>query len=124
MAASPQHFVDVVRFVATSAGTVDFAVAAAVTGYQTPAAASAIDGRQYRYRAESTDLAQWEVGWGTYTVATLTLTRATVEFSSTGGGSKTNFTNAPQVAFVYIAPDANYMQNASALYEQAAFGGL
>lgn len=96
-------FVDVCRFTAVSSGTGDFVVSAAVTGYQTPASAGAVNGAIYRYRAESADLSEWEVGYGAYTSGTTTLARTTVLFSSTG--SKINFSAAPQVAIVFLAED-------------------
>jgi hypothetical protein len=46
-------FLDVCKFTAVSSGTGDFVVSAAVTGYQTPAGAGAVNGTVYRYRAES-----------------------------------------------------------------------
>jgi len=95
-------YVDVCRFTATSSGTGDFVVSAAVTGYQTPASAGALDQAPYYYRAESADLSQWEVGSGTYTVSTTTLSRSTVLFNSSGTTSKISFSSAPQVAVVAL----------------------
>jgi hypothetical protein len=100
-------FLDVCRFTAVSSGTGSFVVSAAVTGYQTPASANAVDGATYRYRAESSDLSQWEVGYGVYTSGTVTLTRATVLFNSSGGASAINFSAAPQVAVVLLAEDVS-----------------
>lgn len=96
-------FLDVCRFTAASSGTGDFVVSAAVTGYQTPASAGAVNATVYRYRAESSDLSQWEVGYGVYTTAGTTLARTTILFSSTG--SKVSFTAAPQVGIVALAED-------------------
>jgi hypothetical protein len=98
-------FLDVCRFTAVSSGTGDFVVSAAVTGYQTPASAGATNGATYRYRAESADLSQWEVGYGAYTTGSTTLARTTILFSSTG--SKVSFSAAPQVAIVALAEDLN-----------------
>jgi hypothetical protein len=98
-------FLDVCRFVAAAGGTADFAVSAAVTGYQTPAAAGAANGATYRYRAESADLTQWEVGYGVYTSGTTTLARSTVLYSS-NANTKVNFAAAPTVGIVYLAEDA------------------
>src|ERR1700686_5422476 len=98
-------FLDVCRFIATAGGTTDFVVSAAVTGYQTPAAAGAVNGKTYRYRAESADLSQWEVGLTTYTSGTTTAARTTVLFNSLGTTAKVNFTAAPQVAIVALAED-------------------
>lgn len=98
-------FVDVCRFTAVSSGTGNFVVSAAVTGYQTPAAASATSGATYRYRAESADLSQWEIGEGVYTSGSTTLARTTIFANSSGGTSAINFSAAPQVAIVALARD-------------------
>lgn len=98
-------FLDVCRFTAASSGTGDFVVSAAVTGYQTPASANAVNGAIYRYRAESADLTQWEIGYGAYTSGSVTLARTTVLFNSSGTTSKINFSSAPQVAIVFLAED-------------------
>jgi hypothetical protein len=98
-------FLDVVRFNPVSSGTGSFVVSSAVNGYQTPASAGAVNGATYRYRAESADLTQWEVGFGVYTVGTTTLTRSTILFNSSGGTSAINFTLVPQVAIVALAED-------------------
>lgn len=83
---------------ATSGGTGDFVVASAISGYKVPedcANPAVVDGATYRYFAESDDKTQWEIGYGVYTTANDTLTRATVLDSSTG--SKVNFSAAPKV---------------------------
>jgi len=89
---------------ATSSGTGDFVVFSAVTGYQTPAGAGAVDGAVYRYRAESPDLTQWEVGYGAYTAGSTTQARTTVLVSS-AGGAKVSFSAAPIVGIVAVAED-------------------
>lgn len=103
-------FVDVCKFNATSTGTVDFVVSSAVTGYQTPASAGAVNATVYSYRAESADLTQWEIGFGAYTVAGTTLARTTIVASSTG--SKVSFSAAPQVGVTALTAD---LQNAALL---------
>ena len=97
-------FVDVCRFAATSGGTGNFVVSTAVTGYQTPAAAGATDGTTYRYRAESDDLTQWEIGYGVYTSASSTLARTSI-LASTNAGSAVNFTLAPKVSITLLSVD-------------------
>jgi hypothetical protein len=67
-------FLDCCRFIPASNGTGSFVVASAAGGYQTPASANAVDGATYRYRAESADITQREVGTGVYTVSTVRLT--------------------------------------------------
>jgi hypothetical protein len=97
-------FTNVTKFTAASAGTGSFAVSAAVSGYQTPATATAVSGATYSYRAESADLTQWEVGTGVYTSSNVTLTRSPT-INSVGGSSAINFTLAPQVGLVVLTPD-------------------
>lgn len=101
------RFANSVLFTPAASGLVDFVVSAAVAGYMTPAQAGAVTGT-YKYRAESADLSQWEIGEGTYTSGTTTLTRTAILFSSTG--SKVNFSTVPNVGIVWtkedmIAPD-------------------
>ncbi len=114
--------VDVCRFLPTLGGTTDWVYSSAVSGYQSPAAAGAVDGSRYSYRAESQDLVQWEIGYGIYTSSTTTLARTNVLYNSsgtgtgagqTGAGTKVNFPSAPQVALSAlkedIAPLAGYI---------------
>jgi hypothetical protein len=82
-------------------------VAAAVAGYQTPASAGAVNGATYRYRAESADLTQWEVGYGTYTSSSTTLARSAVRFNSSGTTSKIGFALAPTVGITLLAEDVS-----------------
>jgi hypothetical protein len=98
-------FLDVCKFNPTAGGTTDWTVSSAVTGYQTPAGAGATNNGTYRYRAESSDLTQWEIGYGVYTTAGTVLTRATVLFNSAGTTAKINFSSAPQVSVVALAED-------------------
>lgn len=83
-----------VRFTAASAGSGSFVDSAAVGGYRR-AVGALVNGKSYRYRAESADLSEWEWGTGVWNSGTSTLTR-TVTISSTG--STVSFTAAPQVA--------------------------
>jgi hypothetical protein len=96
-------YVDGVFFLASSSGTGNFVVSSAITGYQTPAAAGAVNGTTYYYRAQSNDLTQWEIGFGTYTVSSTTLARTTILFNSSGGTSAINFSAAPNVGIVHPA---------------------
>jgi hypothetical protein len=98
-------FLDDVFFLAASNGTGDFVVSGAITGYQTPAAGNAQDQLAYRYRAQSSDLSQWEVGYGIYTAGSTTLARTVVLFNSAGTTAKINFTLAPQVGITSLAED-------------------
>lgn len=98
-------FLDAVKFLAVSAGTVDFVFSSAVTGFQGLTAALAIDGQIYKYRAESADLSQWEVGYGVYTASSGTIARTTVLYNSLGTTAKINFNFAPNVGIVAISAD-------------------
>src|SRR4051812_45055411 len=80
-------YLDVCRFIPTAGGTTDWTYAAAVFGYQSPALAGAVNATVYRYRAESADLSQWEIGFGAYTTGTGVLARTTVLFNSLGTGT-------------------------------------
>jgi hypothetical protein len=98
------RFANSVLFTPTLGGTTDWTVSAAVQGYMTPAQASAADG-VYKYRAESADLSQWEVGEGTYTGAGPTLTRTTILQNSSGTTSKISFSTVPNVGIVALKQD-------------------
>jgi endosialidase-like protein len=98
-------FLDVVRFNPTVGGTSDWTVSSAVPGYMSPAAAGAVNGTKYKYRAESADLSQWEIGEGAYNATTGVLARTTVLFNSAGTTAVINFSTAPQVAIVALAED-------------------
>lgn len=98
-------FIDACGFNPASGGTGSFVVAAAITGYQTPAAAGATNGTIYAYRAQSLDMSQWEIGFGTYSSATPTLARTTVTANSSGGTSAINFSAAPSVFVTALSAD-------------------
>lgn len=112
-------FLNVCRFTPTAGGTTDWTFLAAVTGFQSPSSAGVVNGATYRYRAESADLTQWEIGTGTYNTGTGVLTRATVLYNSSatgtgsgqsGAGTKISFTVAPQVAIVVLNEDLGALQ--------------
>lgn len=96
---------DVCRFNPTAGGTTDWTYSTAVVGYQSPTAAGVVNGATYSYRAESSDLSQWEVGIGAYNTGTGVLARTTVLFNSAGTTAKISFSAAPQVAIVALAED-------------------
>src|SRR5258706_12712474 len=98
-------YLDVCRFNPTAGGTTDWTFSSAVTGYQSPAAAGVVNGTLYKYRAESSDLSQWELGEGAYTTGTGVLARTTVLFNNLGTTAKINFTAVPQVAIVALKED-------------------
>lgn len=98
-------FLDACKFTPTAGGTASFVVSANVAGYMTPAQVGAIDQATYHYRAESADLTQWEVGLGTYTASTGTLTRSTVLYNSLGTSAQINFSGPPAVGIVPVSGD-------------------
>ena len=100
---SATGFLDACGFNPASGGTGDFVVSAAVTGYQTPAGAGAVNGAVYSYRAQSSDMSEWEIGFGAYATGTTTLARTTVIASSTG--SKVNFSAPPSVYVTALTAD-------------------
>lgn len=97
-------FIDGCRFNPVAGGTADWTYASPVTGYQSPAAANVVNGATYSYRAESTDLSQWELGKGTYNTSTGVLARTTILYSS-ASNAKVGFSTVPQVAIVALAED-------------------
>jgi hypothetical protein len=106
-------FLDGCRFNPTAGGTTDWTYSSAVTGYQSPAAANVVNGRLYKYRAESSDLSQWELGEGAYNTSTGVLARTTVLYNSSGGTSKISFTTLPQVAIVALKEDLISVEEAN-----------
>ena len=100
---SATGFLDACGFFPAAGGTADFVVSSAVTGYQTPASAGAANGAVYSYRAQSSGLSEWEIGFGAYTSGTTTLARTTVVASSTG--SKVNFSAPPSVYVTALTAD-------------------
>jgi hypothetical protein len=107
-------FLNTCRFNPSAGGTTDWTVASAVTGYKTPATAGAVNGRVYKYRAESANLSQWEEGQGAYSTGTGVLARTTVCANSSGDTSKINFTTVPQVAIVAMKEDLLSIEEANA----------
>jgi hypothetical protein len=106
-------FLDGCRFNPTAGGTTDWTYSSTVTGYQSPAAANVVNGRLYKYRAESSDLSQWELGEGAYNTSSGVLVRSTVLYNSSGGTSKINFTTVPQVAIVALKEDLISIEEAN-----------
>jgi hypothetical protein len=104
-----------VKFNPTLGGTTDWAYSSAVTGYVGPAASSPamVDGRTYRYRAESADLSQWEWGYGVYTASSQTIARTTITLSSTG--AKVAFSAPPAVGIVPFPADVLQFDDAMSL---------
>lgn len=118
-------FLDACRFNASAGGTTDWTYVSAVQGYNSPALAGVVNGRAYKYRAESADLAQWEIGEGTYNTASGVLTRSTVLYNSagtgnafgqSGAGARINFSAPPQVAIIAIKEDLLAIEEGNAYF--------
>jgi hypothetical protein len=88
-------FVNDVKFASTTSGLADFGIGAAVTGFQTPTTAGAVDTFVYSYTARIG--AEFESGTGAYSSGGNTIARTTVLDSSAGFGVKVNFTASPTV---------------------------
>lgn len=100
----PSPHINVCVITPTAGGTTDWTVSAATLGYQLLSAAGAQNGMYYSYRAESSDLSQWEVGLGMYTAgAPDVLSRLIVIANSAGSTAKINFSTVPKVAVVALA---------------------
>lgn len=82
-------------------GTGTITLSAAVSGFQTFAAAGVVDGETISYSAQ--DGLLWEIGRGVYTASGTTLTRSPL-FSSSGG-SAVSLTSAANVAIALLAED-------------------
>jgi len=102
----------VVKFNPTAGGTTDWTYSSAITGYQSPALAGAIDGQFQRYRAESLDLTQWENGYGLVSGGGTVIARTIITENSSGtgtrqggAGTKINFSATPIVGIVFMPED-------------------
>ena len=100
----PKYF-NAVLFTSSTSGTANFGIGAAVTGYQTPAAAGVVNGDLVSYRAESANLTQWQEGTASYNTTGPVLTRLTVTSNNLGTTAEINFTNPPNIGFVQAAAD-------------------
>lgn len=99
----PVNYLNSVLFRATSAGTGAFVPASAIQGYRIMSTANgAVVSDTYRYRAESDDLTQWEVGYGVWNGTNLT---RIVTQNSAGNTSAINFTQAPRVGITELDLD-------------------
>jgi hypothetical protein len=115
-------WLDLCRFTPTAGSTTDWTYSSAVTGYNSPALSGVVNGRVYKYRAESSDLSQWEEGEGAYNTGTGVLARTTVFYNSSGtgtatgqsgAGTKINFSAAPQVAVIASKHDLISIEEAN-----------
>jgi hypothetical protein len=90
--------------VASAPGTGAISLGAAITSYQTFAAAGAISGNVYSYLIKDVGNT-WEYGHGTYSSSGPTLTRTLVIASSAGGTTPITATSAAIVSVVMLAED-------------------
>lgn len=93
-----------VKFLASTSGTADFGIGAALTGFRTPAQAGYSNGQTVPYIAESSDRSEWETGLGTYNTTGPVLERTTVRQSS-NADAKVDFSAAPRVFVDPLAED-------------------
>jgi len=97
-------FLNDVKFTSTTSGTADFGIGAAVTGFQLPSAAGAVNGSTYSYTAR-TAVGQFESGRGAWSSSGNTISRTTILDTSSGTGTKVNFSTAPTVILTALASD-------------------
>jgi hypothetical protein len=107
-------FVNNCLFNPTLGGTTDWVVSTAVSGYMTPTAAGMVNGRVYKYRAESSSLLEWEYGEGVWNSGAGALARTTVFQNSLGTTAKINFSTAPFVGIVHGREDTLLIDAANA----------
>ena len=104
----PFVYADRVRETSTSTGTGTFALAGAVTGFRTFASGIGANNTCY-YTISHRTASEWEVGYGTLDSLGTTLTRTTVQSSSTGSavvfsaGTKDVFVTIPASALSPIS---------------------
>ena len=97
--------IDAVGDTTSTTGTADFVIdGVALTGCVSFASALT-NGLTYGYRCETSDKTSWEVGSGTWTSATGTLSRTTVSRSSNGGAKVSFASGAKSIGIVIQAQD-------------------
>jgi hypothetical protein len=106
-------FYDRARMTTATTGTGTITLGTAVSGYQTFAAAGALNGELLYYTIESGTA--WEIGTGTYTSSGTTLSRTLIQ-SSTG-----SLLSLSGTAEVFIAAPAQSIQGAEGLVNMTGF---
>ena len=94
-------------------GTDDIVLGGAYGGFQTFSTGVG-DGNQTYYAIEN--LTRWEVGIGTYTLSTNTLSRDTVLDGSSGAGSKISLAGASIVFVTYAADRAVFLSGSGLIF--------
>jgi len=102
---------DRVKETSTTVGTIDFVLAGALTGFVTFNSGIGDTNTTY-YTIVGEDVSsEWEVGIGTYTNSTTTLSRTTIINSSTG--SKVSFSAGTKVVFCTLPAEKALMKDSS-----------
>ena len=102
---------DRVKATSTTVGTIDFVLAGALTGFVTFNSGIGDTNTTY-YTIVGEDVSsEWEVGIGTYTNGTTTLSRTTIINSSTG--SKVSFSAGTKVVFCTLPAEKALMKDSS-----------
>ena len=128
----PLVLADRVLETSTSTGTGAFALAGAVSGYQSFSAGVG-DGNTAYYAIVAETGGAWEVGLGTYTASGASLARDTILDSSSSGaavnfaaGNKNVFVTYPAAKSVYLdandRPNANIATTGKAIAMAIVFG--
>ena len=108
---------DRVRETSTTTGTGTITLAGAVSGFQSFSNIGNANTTYYTIAGGT----EWEVGLGTYTSATTTLSRDTV-LESSNGGSLVNFSSGTKD--VFVTANAELLDNANIGLQVAQIRGL
>jgi hypothetical protein len=96
---------DAVGDTTSTTGTSDFVIDGVALVGCVAFASALTNGLTYGYRCETSDKTSWEVGSGTWTSATSTLSRTTVSRSSNGGAKVSFASGAKSIGIVIQAQD-------------------
>ena len=102
---------DRVKETSTTVGTIDFVLAGALTGFVTFNSGIGDTNTTYYTFVGDDVSSEWEVGIGTYTNGTTTLSRTTIINSSTG--SKVSFSAGTKVVFCTLPAEKALMKDSS-----------
>jgi hypothetical protein len=113
---------DRVKETTTTTGTGDISLAAAATGF-TSFADAVGDGNTTYYAVSSALGSEFEVGIGTYTLSTDTLSRDTV-LASSNSGSLVNFSAGTKDVFVVYPADKSVFKDESGVVPATTFSSV